>query len=148
MAAWVEVVLKGTSIADLGMVGVAQGDLIMAGAGAFTFARLAPGAAGHFLKSNGAAAALTWSAVSVAKLEDITDVEAYAGNASKVLTVNAGANDVEWTTPTVGDFLADGTVAMTDGLRLKAQAGEVGIATGDGYLFYDTTAKKVKVYVA
>jgi hypothetical protein len=112
MAEWKELVLKGSSVGDLGLVGAAQGDLLVAGGGAFTFAVLTTGTVGQVLTSGGAAAALSWS--------------------------GAGA----------GDFKADGSVAMTNAIRLKAQAGEAGIDTGDGYTFYDTTAKKMKVYVA
>jgi hypothetical protein len=112
MAAWVELVLKGGSIADLGLVGVAEGDLLVAGVSPFTFAALTTGTVGQVLTSGGAGAALSWSA--------------------------AGA----------GDFKADGTVAMTAPLRLLPNAGEGGMGTVDGSIFYDTTADKVKVYVA
>jgi len=111
MAAWKEVVLKGGSIADLGMVGAAQGDLLVAGSTPFTFAALTTGTNGQVLTSGGAGAALSWS--------------------------GAGA----------GDFKADGSVAMTDALRLKSNAGEGGMTTTDGAIFFDTTADKVKVYV-
>jgi hypothetical protein len=112
MAAWVELVLKGSSIGDLGLVGVAEGDLLVAGSTPFTFAALTTGTVGQVLTSGGAGAALSWSA--------------------------AGS----------GDFKADGTVAMTAALRLKSQAGEAGMGTTDGSIFFDTTADKVKVYVA
>ena len=44
--------------------------------------------------------------------------------------------------------LVSGTRAMTNTLRLKANAGTTGMATVDGAIFFDTTADKVKVYVA
>jgi hypothetical protein len=112
MAEWKELVLKGSSVGDLGLVGAAQGDLLVAGAGAFTFAVLTTGTVGQVLTSGGAAAALSWSA--------------------------AGS----------GDFKADGSVAMTDALKLKSNAGEGGMTATDGAIFFDTTADKVKVYVA
>lgn len=110
MAAFKEVLLKGGSIADLGMVGAAEGDLIVAGSSPFTFAALTKGTDGHVL--------------------------------------TAGASTLSWSAAGTGDFKADGTVAMTAPIRLKAQAGETGMGTVDGSIFYDTTAKKVKVYVA
>lgn len=111
MAAWVELVLKGTSIGDLGMVGAAEGDLLVAGSTPFTFAAFTTGTVGQVLTSGGAGAALSWSA--------------------------AGS----------GDFKADGTVVMTAPLRLIAQAGEGGMGTVNGSIFFDLTADKVKVYV-
>jgi hypothetical protein len=146
MTGWEEVVFKGSSVSDLGLKGVAQGDVLVAGATPFTFAVLTKGADGTFLKAG--ASTLSWAAPSIAKLEDITDVEAYAGNGGKVLAVNAGANDVEWISVAAGDFKADGTVPMTAPLRLKANAGEAGMGTVDGSIFFDTTADKIKVYVA
>jgi hypothetical protein len=146
MAGWEEVVFKGSNVSDLGLVGVAQGDILVAGATPFTFAVLTKGADGTFLKAG--ASTLEWAAPSIAKLEDITDVEAYAGNGGKVLAVNVGADDVEWISAGAGDFKADGTVPMTAPLRLVANAGESGMGTVDGSMFYDTTADKVKVYVA
>lgn len=112
MAEWKELVLKGSSVADLGLVGSAEGDILVAGASPFTFAVLGTGTNGQVLTSGGAGAGLSWSA--------------------------AGA----------GDFKADGTVAMTAALRLKSNAGEGGMGTTDGSIFFDTTADKVKVYVA
>jgi hypothetical protein len=109
MAAWKEVVLKGSSVGDLGLVGVAQGDRLVAGADPFTFTVLSKGTDGQILTAG--AATLSWSA--------------------------AGA----------GDFKADGSVAMTDALKLKSNAGEGGMTTTDGAIFFDTTADKVKVYV-
>lgn len=110
MAGFKELVLKGTSIADLGMVGAAQGDLLVAGASPFTFAALTKGTDGHVL--------------------------------------TAGASTLSWTAAGTGDFKADGTVVMTAPIRLKAQDGEGGMGTVDGSIFYDSTAKKIKVYVA
>ena len=112
MAEWKELILKGSSIADLGLVGAAQGDLLVAGASPYTFAALTTGNNGEVLTSGGAGAGLSWTA--------------------------AGT----------GDFKADGTVAMTAALRLKSQAGESGMGTTDGSIFFDTTADKVKVYIA
>lgn len=110
MAEWKEVVLKGGNIADLGLVGAAQGDIIVAGADPFTFAVLTKGSAGQVL--------------------------------------TAGASTLSWSAAGAGDFKADGTVAMTAPLRLIANAGESGMGTVDGSIFFDTTADKVKVYVA
>lgn len=110
MAEWKELILKGGSIADLGLVGAAQGDLLVAGSTPFTFAALTKGASGEIL--------------------------------------TAGASTLSWTSAGTGDFKADGSVAMTDALKLKSNAGEGGITTTDGALFFDTTADKVKVYVA
>lgn len=146
MTGWEEVVFKGSSVSDLGCKGVAQGDVLVAGATPFTFAVLTKGADGTFLKAG--ASTLSWAAPSIAKLEDITDVEAYAGNGGKVLAVTAGADDVEWISASAGDFKADGTVPMTAPLRLLPNAGEGGMGTVDGSIFYDTTADKIKVYVA
>ena len=112
MAAWKELVLKGGSIADLGMVGAAQGDLLVAGSTPFTFAALTTGTNGQVLTSGGAGAPLSWSA--------------------------AGS----------GDFKADGSVPMTAPLRLDENAGEGGMGTVNGSIFYDSTAKKIKVYEA
>ena len=112
MAEWKELTLKGGAVADFGIVGVAEGDIMVAGSTPFTYANLTTGTNGQVLTSGGAGAPLSWSA--------------------------AGA----------GDFKADGTVAMTAPLRLKANAGEGGMGTVDGSIFYDTTADKVKVYVA
>lgn len=111
MAEWKEVVLKGGSIADLGMIGVAAGDTIIAGADPFTFEILSRGTNGQVL--------------------------------------TAGASTISWATPASGgDFKADGTVAMTAPLRLLPNAGESGMGVVDGSIFYDTTADKLKVYVA
>ena len=145
MAGWKEIIFKGITVSDLGMIGAAQGDILVAGADPFTFAVLTKGASGKYLKAG--ASTVSWEDVTIAKLEDITDVEAYSGNANKVLAVNGAANDVEWVAGG-GDFKADGTVAMTAPLRLKTNAGEAGMGTVDGSIFYDTTADKVKVYVA
>jgi hypothetical protein len=112
MAGWKEIVMKGVSIGDLGLVGAAEGDLLVAGASPFTFAALTTGTVGQVLTSGGAGAALSWSA--------------------------AGS----------GDFKADGTIPMTAPLRLEAQSGEAGQGTVEGSIFYDTTAKKLKVYEA
>lgn len=110
MAAWKELVLKGGSIADLELLGAAQGDLLVAGSTPFTFAALTKGTNGHVL--------------------------------------TAGASTLSWTAAGSGDFKADGTVAMTNALRLKSNAGEGTMVTTDGAIFFDTTADKVKVYVA
>jgi hypothetical protein len=110
MAGWEEVVFKGGSVGDLGLVGVAQGDILVAGASPFTFAVLTKGADGH--------------------------------------TLTAGATTISWTAAGTGDFKADGSVAMTDALKLVSNAGEGGMTTTDGAIFFDTTADKVKVYVA
>ena len=110
MAEWKEVVLKGGSIADLGLVGVAEGDIIVAGSTPFTFAVLTKGGAGQVL--------------------------------------TAGASTLSWSAAGAGDFKADGTVAMTAPLRLDNNAGESGMGTVEGSIFYDTTAKKIKVYEA
>lgn len=112
MAEWKELILKGSSISDLGLIGAAEGDLLVAGASPFTFAALTTGTNGQTLTSGGAGAALSWT--------------------------DAGT----------GDFKADGTVAMTAPLRLKSNAGEGGMGSVDGSIFYDTTADKIKVYVA
>ena len=110
MAAWKEVVLKGSSVSDLGLIGVAQGDILVAGSTPFTFAVLTKGTDGQVL--------------------------------------TAGAATLSWTAAGTGDFKADGSVAMTDALKLKSNAGEAGMTTTDGAIFFDTTADKVKVYVA
>jgi hypothetical protein len=44
--------------------------------------------------------------------------------------------------------LVSGTRSMTNSFRLKSNAGTTGMATVDGAIFFDTTADKVKVYVA
>ena len=110
MAGFKELFLKGGAIADLGLVGVAQGDILVAGATPFTFAKLAKGTDGQVL--------------------------------------TAGAATLSWTAAGTGDFKADGTVAMTAPLRLKAQSGETGMGTVDGSVFYDTAEKKIKVYIS
>lgn len=153
MAGWKEVIFKGVSVSDLGMVGAAQGDILVAGSTPFTFAVLTKGADGLFLKAG--ASTVSWAAPSIAKLEDITDVEAYTGNAGKVLAVNAGANDVEWISAAAGDFKADGSVPMTGDLDFGSNAAKdmklyttVPGVPADGHIYFDTTADKVKVYVA
>ena len=50
---------------------------------------------------------------------------------------------MSWTAAGTGDFKADGTVAMS-----APNAGESGMGTVNGSIFYDDTANKVKVYVA
>ena len=55
---------------------------------------------------------------------------------------------MSWTAAGTGDFKADGTVAMSAPLRLLPNAGESGMGTVNGSIFYDDTANKVKVYVA
>jgi hypothetical protein len=153
MAGWKEVIFKGVSVSDLGMVGAAQGDILVAGSTPFTFAVLTKGADGLFLKAG--ASTVSWAAPSIAKLEDITDVEAYTGNAGKVLAVNAGANDVEWISAAAGDFKADGSVPMTGDLDFDNHAAidmklhtTVPGVPADGHIYFDTAADKVKVYVA
>lgn len=153
MAGWKEIIFKGTSVADLGMIGAAQGDVLVAAADPFTFEVLTKGADGKFLKAG--ASTVSWENVSVAKLEDITDVEAYAGNGGKVLAVNAGATDVEWISAAAGDFKADGTVPMTGDLDFNNHAAidmklhtTVPAVPADGHIYFDTTEDKIKVYVA
>jgi hypothetical protein len=153
MAGWKEVIFKGITVSDLGMIGVAQGDVLVAGATPFTFAVLTKGATGTFLKAG--ASTLSWAAPTIAKLEDITDVEAYAGNGGKVLAVNAGADDVEWISAAAGDFKADGTVAMTGNLDFDNHTAvdmklhtTVPAVPADGHIYFDSVADKVKVYVA
>lgn len=60
MAEWKELILKGSSIADLGLVGAAQGDLLVAGSTPFTFAALTKGTDGHVLTAG--ASTLSWTA--------------------------------------------------------------------------------------
>jgi hypothetical protein len=153
MTGWEEVVFKGSSVSDLGLKGVAQGDVLVAGATPFTFAVLTKGADGTFLKAG--ASTLSWAAPSIAKLEDITDVEAYAGNGGKVLAVNAGADDVEWISAVAGDFKADGTVPMTDNLDFANHTAKdmklhttIPAVPADGHIYFDSVTDKVKIYVA
>jgi hypothetical protein len=110
MAEWKRVVLKGDSIANLGLVGAAQGDLLVAGASPFTFAALTKGTDGQIL--------------------------------------TAGATTLSWTAAGTGDFKADGTVPMTAPLRLLPNAGEGGMGTVNGSIFFDDTDDSIKVYVA
>ena len=70
------------------------------------------------------------------------------GTAGQVLTSGGAAAALTWENAGTGDFKADGSVAMTNALQLKSNAGEAGMDTNDGAIFYDTTADKVKVYVA
>ena len=153
MAGWKEIIFKGISVADLGVIGVAQGDVLVAAADPFTFEVLTKGADGKFLKAG--ASTVSWEDPTVAKLEDITDVEAYAGNGGKVLAVNAGADDVEWISAAAGDFKADGTVPMTGDLDFDNHAAidmklhtTVPTVPADGHIYFDSVADKVKVYVA
>ena len=153
MAGWKEVIFKGITVSDLGMIGAAQGDVLVAGADPFTFAVLTKGADGKFLKAG--ASTVSWEDASVSKLSDIGDVEAYAGNGGKVLAVNAGANDVEWSSAGTGDFKADGTVPMTSNLDFGNNTAKdmklhttVPAAPADGHIYFDSVADKVKVYVA
>lgn len=153
MAGWEEVIFKGTSVSDLDLTGAAQGDILVAGATTFKFAVLTKGADGLFLKAG--ASTVSWAAPSIAKLEDITDVEAYTGNGGKVLAVNAGGTDVEWVDAGVGDFKADGSVPMTASLDFANNTAKdmklhttVPASPADGHIYFDTTADKVKIYVA
>jgi len=153
MAEWKEVIFKGTSVSDLGMVGVAEGDILVAGSTPFTFAVLTKGASGKFLKSG--ASTVSWEDATIAKLEDIGDVEAYVGNGDKVLAVNAGGTDVIWSVAGTGDFKADGTVAMTGDLDFNDNAAKdmklyatIPAVPADGHIYFDSVADKVKVYVA
>lgn len=153
MAGWKEIIFKGISVSDLGMVGVAEGDILIAGSTPFTFAVLTKGTSGKFLKAG--ASTVSWEDASVAKLEDIGDVEAYTGNGDKVLTVNTGGTDVEWTVAGTGDFKADGTVAMTADLDFDDNCAidlklytTVPTTPADGHIYFDSVADKVKVYVA
>jgi hypothetical protein len=70
------------------------------------------------------------------------------GTNGQVLTSGGAGAALSWTAAGAGDFKADGTVPMTAPLRLEAQAGEAGQGTVEGSIFYDTTAKKIKVYEA
>ena len=153
MAGWKEVIFKGITVSDLGMVGAAQGDMLVAAADPFTFAVLTKGASGKFLKAG--ASAVSWEDATIAKLEDIGDVEAYTGNGDKVLAVNAGGTDVIWSSAGTGDFKADGTVAMTGNLDFNDNAAvdlklytTIPAAPADGHIYFDSVADKVKVYVA
>lgn len=153
MAGWKEVIFKGITVSNLGMIGVAQGDMLVAGGTPFTFAVLTKGASGKFLKAG--ASTVSWEDVSVAKLSDVGDVEAYAGNGGKVLAVNAGADDVEWISAAAGDFKADGTVPMTGDLDFDNNAAvdmklhtTVPAVPADGHIYFDSVADIVKVYVA
>lgn len=70
------------------------------------------------------------------------------GTNGQILTSGGANAALSWSAAGTGDFKADGTIAMTAPLRLKANAGEAGMGTVDGSIFFDTTADKVKVYVA
>ena len=153
MAGWKEVIFKGITVSDLGMIGAAQGDILVAGADPFTFAVLTKGVSGKFLKAG--ASSISWEDAAIAKLEDIGDVEAYTGNGDKVLAVNAGGTDVIWSTAGTGDFKADGTVPMTGNLDFANNTAKdmklhttVPATPADGHIYFDSAADKVKVYVA
>ena len=68
------------------------------------------------------------------------------GTDGHVLT--AGASTISWTAAGTGDFKADGTVPMTAPLRLLPNAGEGGMGTVNGSIFFDDTSDELKVYVA
>ena len=153
MAGWKEVIFKGITVSDLGMIGAAQGDMLVAGADPFTFAVLTKGASGKFLKAG--ASTVSWEDPTIAKLEDIGDVEAYTGNGNKVLTVNAGGTDVEWTVAGTGDLKADGSVPLTADFDFNDHAGKdmklyttIPGVPGDGHIYLDTATDKVMVYIA
>ena len=159
MAGWKEVVFKGGAVADLGVVGVAEGNLMVAGGTPFTYANFTAGTSGKVLTAGGVDAALTWETptpkVGTARgsiLQSGADPFTYAelgtGSNGEVLTSGGAGATLSWTAAGTGDFKADGTVPMTAPLRLKSNAGEGGMGTVDGSIFFDTTADKVKVYVA
>jgi len=162
MAGWKEVIFKGITAADLGVTGDAQGNLLMAGSGAFTYANLTAGTEGKRLTSHGASADLTWETPTeyapktgaaqgnllMAGTTPFTFANLTAGTEGQVLTAHGATSALTWTNAGTGDFKADGTVPMTAPVRLKANDGETGMGTVDGSIFYDTTADKLKVYVA
>jgi hypothetical protein len=69
------------------------------------------------------------------------------GTVGQVLTSGGAGAALSWTAAGTGDFKADGTVPMTAPLRMFGQAGEAGMGTVAGSIFYDSTAKKLKVYI-
>lgn len=151
-----EVVLKGSSIADLGLVAAAQGDLLI-GDATPKFIGLTLGSSGKVLTAGAATA--TWETPTpkvgaaagnllMAGATPFTYANFTAGAAGKVLQANGVAAALTWESAGTGDFKADGSVAMTDALKLKSNAGEGGMTTTDGAIFFDTTANKIKVYVA
>lgn len=201
MAGWKEIIFKGVSVADLDLTGIAQGDMLVAGATTFKFAPLTKGSSGDVLTAGAStvswvaptiysprsgtgqgsillsgttpfhyaeltkgadgkylkagASTISWETPSIAKLEDIGDVEAYTGEGGKVLAVNAGGTDVEWISAAAGDFKADGTVPMTGNLDFANHTAKdmklhttVPTTPADGHMYFDTAADKVKVYVA
>jgi len=107
------------------------------------FAVLTKGTSGKFLKAG--ASTVSWEDPTIAKLEDIGDVEAYTGNGNKVLTVNAGGTDVEWTVAGTGDLKADGSVPMTAAFDFDDNAAKdmklyttVPAVPADGHIYFDS----------
>ena len=162
MAGWKEVIFKGISASDLGVTGAAQGNILMAGSGTFTYANLTAGTEGKRLTSHGASADLTWETpteyapkngaahgnILMAGSTPFTYANLTAGSEGQILTAHGASAALTWTSAGAGDFKADGTVPMTAPVRLKANDGETGMGTVDGSIFFDTTADKLKVYVA
>lgn len=150
--------------------GVAQGNLLVAGAGAgYTYANFTAGTAGKVLTAGGVDAALTWETPTtyapatgaahgnllMAGATPFTYANFTAGAANKVLTAHGVSAALTWETPTVGDFLADGTVAMTGNIDFANNCAKdmklyttVPAVPADGHIYFDTTTDKIKVYVA
>jgi len=148
-------------------VGAAQGNLLVAGVDPYTYADFTAGAADKVLTAHGVDAALTWETPSaagngaaqgnilVAGTTPYTYADFTAGTAGKVLTAGGVDAALTWETPTVGDFLADGTIPMTGDLDMDDNFirdmklyTTVPAVPADGHIYFDTSADKVKVYVA
>lgn len=164
MAGWKEVIFKSSTAADLGLVGAAQGNLLVADASS-VYVNFTAGASGKVLTSAGAAATPTWEtpcpkvaleegSLLVSASTPFAYAELAHGTNGQVLQSGGHGAQPSWTAGG-GDFKADGTVPMTGNLDFANNAAKdmklhttVPGTPADGHIYFDTTADKVKVYVA
>ena len=122
MAGWKEVVFKSVTAADLGLVGAAQGNLLMGNASS-VYANLTAGAANKVLTAHGVAAALTWEtpfsasgseegSLMVSASTPFGYSEHLHGTTGDVLTTKGHGAQPTWETPAPASGVAQGNLLV------------------------------------